>query len=431
MPTMTAGLSNMAPSNRENSPAGIRVIRSPADYVEMRLEMDRLLDLDPPRGSPDRDRLDVLLVLLADYESHQVTPPAVDPVDAILFRMDQLDLRPRDLEPYLGGRSRVSEVLARKRPLSIAMIRALHEGLGIPAEALINPAAPPAEDATSDDIPWERFPIREMIARGWLKADKSTAWTRELARGLLEPFFALTGNSQVASPLYRRSIHVRAAKGMDDFALAAWTARVVSVARTHETTRRFDPRILDPEQVRGLVQLSRLEEGPRLAREWLADRGIVVVIEPHLPRTRLDGAAMLDEDGTPIVALTLRYDRLDNFWFTLLHECAHVVKHLTGAKAESALEYYDDLDVENTGDPREQEADLFARESLVSTAKWQASAVAFAPSVDAAIALADEVGVSPAVVAGRVRHEKRNFRLLSPLVGSGKVRRLFPEVHFD
>lgn len=417
--------------NRDNTPTGIRVIRTRADYDEMRRELDRLLELDPPRGSPDRDRLDVLLVLLADYEARTVPPPKADPVDAILFRMDQLGLKPRDLEPYLGGRSRVSEVLSRKRPLSIAMIRALHEGLGIPAESLINPAAPPEDDPEAAEVPWERFPIREMIERGWLKAERANVWTREAARALLEPFFARAGAQMAAAPLYRRSTHVRAGKGMDEFSLAAWTARVMQVANEHTSVRRFDPRSFEPQQIRGLVQLSRLDEGPRLAREWLADHGVIMVIVQHLPRTRLDGAAMLREDGTPVVALTLRYDRLDNFWFTLVHECAHVVRHLCVTSDRDTLRFFDDLDVEGTGDPREVEADAYAREILVPTAQWQASAVAFAPSVDAALALADEVGVSPAVIAGRVRHERRNFRLLSPLIGSGKVRRLFPEVHYD
>jgi antitoxin component HigA of HigAB toxin-antitoxin module len=83
---------NMVHGNPEH-PRGIRVIRNRADYDEMRHELDRLLDLDPPRGSADRDRLDVLLVLLADYEAREVAAPEVDPVDAILFRMDQLGLR--------------------------------------------------------------------------------------------------------------------------------------------------------------------------------------------------------------------------------------------------------------------------------------------------------------------------------------------------
>src|SRR5690606_3956826 len=149
-------------------------------------------------------------------------------------------------------------------------------------------------------------------------------------------FFARVSLAQAGAPLYRRSAHVRAAKEMDEFALAAWTARVLQIAQESEVVRRFDPKGLDPDQIRSLVQLSRLEEGPRLAREWLADRGVVMVVESHLPRTRLDGAALLTEAGTPVVALTVRYDRLDNFWFTLLHECAHVVKHLVGATAAEA-----------------------------------------------------------------------------------------------
>ena len=411
---------------------GIRVIRTHSDYVAMRVELDRLLDLDPPKGSPDRDRLDVLLVLLADFEAREVRPPSVDPVDAILFRMDQLGLKPRDLEPYLGGRSRVSEVLSRKRALSIGMIRALHDGLGIPAEALINPAAPPQDDLEAGELPWERFPLREMIARGWIAGDRTTAWTRDSARDLLRPFFAAAGVPQLAgSALYRRSTHVRGATGMDEFALVAWTARVLAIASSRLTPRKFDPGMLEGLHLRSLVQLSRLNEGSRLAGEWLADHGVILVIVPHLPRTRLDGAAMLTADGRPVVALTIRYDRLDNFWFTLLHEIAHITHHLVADVSSGITEYYDDLDVDEASDSREREADAFARECLVPTSDWQNSAVAFAPSVDAALALADELGVSPAVVAGRLRHEKRNFRLLSSLVGVGQVRRLFPEVEFD
>jgi HTH-type transcriptional regulator/antitoxin HigA len=430
MINMTVGPSNMAQSNSKSPNPGIRVIRSRADYDAMRHELDRLLDLDPQRGSPERDRLDVLLVLLADYEARQTAPPVVDPVDAIMFRLDQLGLKPRDLEPYLGGRSRVSEVLGRKRPLSIAMIRALHDGLGIPAEALINPAEPPEEESLSNTIPWERFPIREMVSRGWIAADRTRSWTRDSARKLLEPFFADFGTELISAPLFRHSAHFRSAKEMDEFALAAWNARVIHVAHQQRTNRPFAVHNFGQDQIQGLVQLSRLDEGPRLAREWFADRGVVVVIVPHLARTRLDGAAMVLRKGLRIIALTLRYDRLDNFWFTLLHECAHIVKHLSHTSADEIATYYDDLDID-ANDPREREADEFARESLVPSSKWQASAVAFAPSVEAAVALADDIGVSPSVVAGRVRHEKRNFRLLGPLVGLNQVRKLFPEAHFD
>ncbi len=105
-----------------------------------RVAMDRLVALmekDPPSGSAAADEMDLLALVIAEYERRTTPPAKVDPVEAIRFRMDQMGLTRKDLVPYLGSLPRVSEVLSRKRPLSIAMIRRLHRGLGIPAEALI------------------------------------------------------------------------------------------------------------------------------------------------------------------------------------------------------------------------------------------------------------------------------------------------------
>ena len=95
--------------------------------------------MDPPDGSPENNELEVLLLLVKDYEDRAVPSPDPDPIEYILFRMEQLKKTRRDLIPYIGSESKVSEVLARKRPLSLAMIRRLNEGLGIPAEVLIKP----------------------------------------------------------------------------------------------------------------------------------------------------------------------------------------------------------------------------------------------------------------------------------------------------
>ena len=80
--------------------------------------------------------------------------------------------------------------------------------------------------------------------------------------------------------------------------------------------------------MREVAQLSVYEDGPRRAQERLAAHGIALVIERHLPRTHLDGAALCLLDGRPVIGLTLRYDRIDNFWFSLMHELAHVSLHL-------------------------------------------------------------------------------------------------------
>ena len=113
----------------------IKPIKTEADYEEVLREVEKLwgAERDTPRG----DRLDVLITLVGAYESdhHPVDPP--DPIDAIVFRMEQMGLTRKDLEPYLGSRHRVSEILNRKRALSLAMIRKLHAGLNLPLESLI------------------------------------------------------------------------------------------------------------------------------------------------------------------------------------------------------------------------------------------------------------------------------------------------------
>jgi HTH-type transcriptional regulator/antitoxin HigA len=117
--------------------ADLKPIRSETDYDAALVELERLWGA--PSGTPERDRLEVLATLIEAYEErhHPMDPP--DPIEAILFRMEAQGLTRKDLEPFIGSRARVSEVLNRQRGLSIEMIRRLHEGLGISAEVLIRP----------------------------------------------------------------------------------------------------------------------------------------------------------------------------------------------------------------------------------------------------------------------------------------------------
>jgi HTH-type transcriptional regulator/antitoxin HigA len=113
----------------------IRPIRTEADYQAALAEIERLFGAAP--NTPEGDRLDVLTTLVEAYEDLHYRIPAPDPVEAIKYYMESRGLSRGDLEPYLGSRARVSEVLSRKRPLSLSMIRRLHTGLGIPADVLI------------------------------------------------------------------------------------------------------------------------------------------------------------------------------------------------------------------------------------------------------------------------------------------------------
>lgn len=115
----------------------IKPVKTTADYEAALKEIERLFDADP--GTPQGDRLEVLTTLVEAYEDKHYAIPAPDPIEAIQYFMESRDLSRRDLEPYLGSRARVSEILNRKRPLSLEMIRELNKGLGIPAEVLIKP----------------------------------------------------------------------------------------------------------------------------------------------------------------------------------------------------------------------------------------------------------------------------------------------------
>ena len=117
--------------------SSIRPIRTKADYRAALKEAERLWDADP--GTEDGDRVEVLATLIEAYEAKNQPIPAPDPIAAILFMMEQKGLSRRDLEPTIGSRGRVSEVLNRKRPLTLPMVRALSALLDIPVEVLVQP----------------------------------------------------------------------------------------------------------------------------------------------------------------------------------------------------------------------------------------------------------------------------------------------------
>ena len=114
----------------------IKPVRTEEDYQATLREIERLWGAEP--GTPESDRFEVLVTLVEAYEDqhYEILPP--DPIDALEYYMESRGLDRRQLEAYIGSSGRVSEVLNRKRPLTLRMIRKLHSGLGIPAEVLIN-----------------------------------------------------------------------------------------------------------------------------------------------------------------------------------------------------------------------------------------------------------------------------------------------------
>lgn len=408
---------NIAEGISDATTMNLRPIRSNEDYREAVDRVSELILSDPPRDTVEGEQLELLALLIEDYEIKRFSFDLPDPISAIEFRMEEQGLRQRDLIPILGSRSRVSEVLARKRPLSLQMIRALSEGLAIPTDVLIRPIpAPSQEDEDLGD--WRKYPFKEMQRRGWIPQIPSS-----LPERLVRDFLSHAGVDVAGAPLFRRRLRGLGINEVEEkatYSTVAWVARVLQRAVTKRVPE-FSLGKLTEDFIRGLVHLSVLEDGPVRAVAALEAIGIHVVVEGHLPGTLIDGAALLNRNGNPVIGLTLRYDRVDYFWFTLLHELVHVWKHLNST-SES---FVDRIDADDSKERVEKEANRIARDLLISRHDWSRSAARLSPSVVTITSFASEIGVHPAIVAGRVRYESNDYSKFNKLLGQGAVKKLF------
>jgi len=394
-----------------------KIIKTEQQYFEYFDKVQYLINKLPDLGTEESETLELLSVLIENYElqKYPVEPP--DPIDAILFRMAEKGLRQTDLVPYFGTRSRVSEILARKRPLTVPMIRALSIGLGISAEVLIG--LDQIEVKTDNKIiDWSKFPIKEMITRGWIRT--ATEKSKQAAEDIVKSFIASAG-LQTENAAFRRTLSGDALTQTTTYTLHAWLARVIQKSR-EETSEKpeYDSNLVNENLIKKIVSLSVNDDGPKLAIDLIKSIGISVVIEPQLKGTMLDGAALMDTDGTPIIALTLRNDRLDNFWFTLVHELAHIWKHIK-TPDEVIL---DDLE-HSSDDRREAEANRIARDSFIPRSQWKSSGAYVSPSKESIFALSKELKIHPSIIAGRLRKETGNYNQFTDLVGHGEVRKHF------
>jgi HTH-type transcriptional regulator/antitoxin HigA len=398
----------------------IRPIKTDDDYRAALGRIESLMNAGD--GTPEADELEVLSTLVDLYEDGRFPIEGPDPVDAIRFRMGQQGLAARDLVPLIGSRSKVSEVLSGKRALTLRMIRALHKSLGIPVEALVKERGSPLPELV--DLDWTRFPLNAMASMGWIAKEQDL---EDRAEETMRRFCDRVGGFQaLPQVLFRGTRTPIKQTTADPYALIAWTCELLARAQAAKLPARYRPESLTDEFARDLVRLSWSSHGPWLAQEFLAKHGIHLVVLPHLPRTHLDGAAVRLSDGTPVVGLTLRYDRIDNFWFCLVHELAHVKFHI-GRGSHDA--FFDDLALLETTATRESdgetEADNWAEGVLVSADDWRASDLQNIPSAAAVVALATRLRIHPAIVAGRTRRVHNNYRILSRLLGHGQVRTLF------
>ena len=394
----------------------IKPIKNSAEYESALQLLTELLDSNPGSGTADDAKIRILTALIEDYEISVVPEAQADPIEAIRFRLDQLGLRDKDLVPYLGTRSRVSEVLNGKRALTVSMIKNLEEGLGIPASILVG------TNSEKRSKRWSAKSLVLMARRGYFGAenqdlDPKTILERGLLGNLLNPANDLL-------PALHRQTNYRNIESIDQNLMDAWTNKVLNEAKLitrSSKIRNFDRRSLDTEYLNNLFKLSSRTTGVIDVISGLLAKGVVVVIEPHLPGTRLDGATIFTKSN-PVIGLTLRHDRMDNFWFTLAHEIAHILLH----SSEDISVFYDQIyDSPNALTQVENDADIKAGDLLIPRHDWSKNPLRFASTPTLVRKYAEKVGVHEAVVAGRIRYDSKDWMTHSEIVKSERVRHLF------
>jgi HTH-type transcriptional regulator / antitoxin HigA len=396
-----------------------KLIKNDADHAAALARIEEIFNAKS--GTPEADECELLVHLVEAYEARHHAIDVPDPIEAIKFRMEQQGLKQPDLVPFIGSKSKVSEVLSRKRPLSLAMIRRLHHGLGIPASVLLQEQGEKLSPVY-EGINWKQFPLAEMLKRGWFQGFEGRA--NDLAdRGeeILGPLLFPNGKDCRELDMAARKT-TRKGSSPDALALWAWQARVLQLSE-NAPVGEYAPEAMTESLMLSVISLSRLEDGPQQARRLLERNGIAVVILGHLPGTHIDGLAMMRHDGHPVIALTLRHDRIDNFWFTLAHELAHVVLHLS--KGDTTI-FLDDLESDVRTNRKEKEADAYAANLLIPDDLWKKAGMLEDPTEQHARSLAIRAHVNAAIVAGRVQFEKNNYAILSRLVGSRLLRKQFP-----
>jgi HTH-type transcriptional regulator/antitoxin HigA len=279
------------------------------------------------------------------------------------------------------------------------------------------------EDFIVSQPPMDRSKLRNLLLNfksiapsiPW-KALEDMGWINIGDRSLsqIAPYFlSSVNNSKI---LYRKSID------KETFEIFLWKARVHMRAMTilaENPQIKYKAGSIDAEFLQELVKLSKDPLLLSTLPEILCKNGILLIFEKGLPSIKTDGLVYRTGNGVPVVALTLRYSRLDNFWFTLLHELSHVVKH---------YDLLDDAiveDLDSLPDSKiEKQADRLAKNTIVPRFIWERCEVKYTHELESVIKLAEQLDIHPALIAGMVRRELKNYTLFSNLINEVNTREI-------
>lgn len=257
--------------------------------------------------------------------------------------------------------------------------------------------------------------LKHAKASGWLKEeDSSTERALEALKRHVGDHVVKYGTPS----LLRTGLEVK--DRAKDLSFLVWKAQIARKSEAIIKERKPRYRWAEPSWLVDLVRMSTDESKLCDIPNFLLEYGIVLTFEPQIPGMNVDGAAFLI-DETPIIGLTLRNDALDSFWFTLLHEIAHVVLHYRFGLQAGFFDNIEDLDT----DIAEEEADNFASNMLIPDEIWTRSPARISKSPEPIVSLARHLNIHPAIVFGRIRMERKNYALFSDGIRRGIVRKIF------
>lgn len=302
----------------------------------------------------------------------------------------------------------------RYRSISLSGLQRVARTLGIRLTAHIDQPVPdpwlPSYEMSSSEL---QKVLKHAREHGWLdKADQSDDnGISQLRRTVAEHV------GEYGTPsLLRTGLNVHDLS--QDWFLLAWKAQVTRNALRQIQRKKPKYRPLNMSWLSELVKLSAFDDGPARAKDMLAEQGITLIIEPQIAGMRVDGAAFLIGEH-PVIGLTLRLDTVDNFWFTLMHEMGHVILHYRTGLASGFFDDFEHLEI----DEMEEEANRFAQNMLIPDAVWSKSPVRIAKTAEPVERLAKQLGIAPAVIFGRLRMERRNYKIFADKIGRGRVRK--------
>ena len=249
----------------------------------------------------------------------------------------------------------------------------------------------------------DKLPQKELVRRGWMSSK--------------DDLFSMTPLLQNIH-LHRNNALFRKSDTSDIALCAAWESRVSTIAKIIVASQYIDKfQGVDKDYLRDIAKLSIEVSSITSLPAVLQKRGIILIYERALPGMKLDGVVFKIESGHPVIGISFRFSRLDNFWFTLMHELAHINLHMEFIDDP----IFDDLECDSK-ETIELQANRLAKDSFVKRDLWRNCAAKYDRSDKAVIDFSKAIGIHPAIVAGMLQKELNEFQMFRKIVDKVDVR---------